>query len=280
MSTCPFPATIPVFNDKPSVVGRRHQVRASPNPRQRPPRCTRVYIATRRGSRPLISPRDSPQLWIKSPNISRDHCELRADPAQPGGCTVKVKGMNPVYVRPRGDTGTRAKVPHGEQHGMAPGEILELIGDAEDKDGLTKHQYRFRLDDPFAAAPTESVAAGPVGTASNFPITVDQTVQWLGSRLPAMLRSAAQEACLAEGIDGSVLVTMSEEEMGWGRRGREEDYIWHYRIIHILHTHNINIHTVTAKAFCITRSHSCMTCPTWIEPGQCCARYLLVLHIV
>jgi hypothetical protein len=37
---------------------------------------------------------------------------------------------------------------------------------------------------------------------------------------------------------------MSEEEMGWGRRGREEDSIWHYRIIHILHTHNTYyIHT-------------------------------------
>ena len=49
---------------------------------------------------------------------------------------------------------------------------------------------------------------------------------------------------------------MGEEEMDGRRRGREEDCIWHYRIIHILHTHNMNIHTITTEAFCITQSHS------------------------
>ena len=118
--------------------------------------------------------------------------------------------MNPVYLRPRDDTGgTRTKVLKDQQQTMAPGDILELVGDSEDKEGLVKHHYRFRLDDPFAIV--GSAVTGP--TTRNFPTTVEQTVQWLGSRLPPALRSSAQEACRSEGIDGAVLLTMSEEEV-------------------------------------------------------------------
>ena len=123
------------------------------------------------------------QKNLSHPCFSRQHLELRrAGPV----IELLVKGLNPVTIH---TAEGRTVLRHGQRGAVAAGDRIEIV------EGVP--QLRFR-----------------VALGAQIPRTVTEVQFWLYDKLPQEAWEVAALACHQERIDGKVLQTLSEVDMG------------------------------------------------------------------